>query len=169
MTKKHVLKKTPRDKWEEHRFWLHQAAMMAARPPEKGGSPHPSVRVGALLVDSQGRKIAAATNRLPKGVACHPLRVKDGAKSLWFNCAEQLALMQALRLGKSVRGARLYVTLEPCATCAGMISELKIASVYYSAGSKERYGSLKPKWRESIDVGLVKLKEAGVRVTAIEL
>lgn len=153
---------------KEHRSWLKRAEKLARRPAKNGGSPHPSIKVGAILVDANGEMIAASSNRFPRGVANLPERTKEGSKSLWFNCAEQLALMQALRRGKRVRGARMYVTLEPCATCAGMMAEAKLAAVYFPSGYKKRNASLKPKWDESIEIGRAKLREVGVAVVAVK-
>jgi deoxycytidylate deaminase len=158
-----------RDTWAEHRQWLARAEEISAQPVSKGGSPHPSVKVGAVLVDARGRELAASSNRFAEGVdRRRSERYKDGDRSLWINCAEQLALMQALRKGKKVEGARLYVTLEPCAVCAGLIGELKIAEVYVPIGSMRRYAKLKAKWKESIEIGLTKLEESGVRLISVD-
>lgn len=153
----------------QHRSWLSRAEDLAAQPLSRGGSPHPSVRVGAVLVDAKGKEIASAANRFAEGVDRRRReRYKDGAKSLWINCAEQLALMQALRKGKNVKGAKLYVTLEPCAICAGMIGELQLASVYVPVDAMRRYAGLKAKWKDSIEIGLIKLEESGVRLIPVD-
>lgn len=157
------------DVWAEHRRWLAHAETVATQPVSKGGSPHPTVRVGAVLVDAQGRELASSANRFPEGVdRRRPERYKDGSKSLWVNCAEQMTFMQALRKGKKIAGTKLYVTLEPCAVCAGMISELKIKEVYVPVDSMRRYSKLKSKWKDSIEVGLIKLEEAGARLIAVD-
>ena len=158
-----------RDAWADHRDWLARAEQVAHDPVSKGGSPHPSVRIGAVLVDASGREIASAANRFAEGVdRRRPERYKDGTKSLWINCAEQLALMRALRKGKKVAGARLYVTLEPCAVCAGMIGELQIKEVCVPVDAMRRYAKLKSKWKDSIEVGLTKLAESGVRLISVD-
>ncbi len=157
------------DSWAEHRRWLERAEQIAHESVSKGGSPHPSIQVGAILVDAKGREIAAAANRFADGVdRRRPERYKNGTKSLWINCAEQLALMQALRKGKKLEGARLYITLEPCAVCAGMIGELKIAEVYVPVDSMRRYAKLKSKWKDSIEIGRIKLEESGVRLISVD-
>jgi len=157
------------DLWAEHRHWLMRAEAVATQPVSKGGSPHPTVRVGAVLVDARGKEIASSANRFAEGVdRRRPERYKDGTKSFWINCAEQLALMQALREGKKITGARMYVTLEPCAVCAGMIAELKIAEVCVPVDSMRRYAKLKSKWKSSIETGLIKLAEAGTRLISVD-
>jgi deoxycytidylate deaminase len=157
------------DALAEHRGWLKRAEAVSKQPVSKGGSPHPSVRVGAVLVDAKGREIATSANRFASGVDRRRVeRYKDGERSLWINCAEQLVLMQALRKGKKVAGSKLYVTLEPCAVCAGLIAELKIAEVYVPVDSMRRYAKLKAKWKDSIEIGLTKLQEAGIRLISVD-
>ncbi|MDX2027650.1 MAG: deaminase [Alphaproteobacteria bacterium] len=152
-----------------HRHWLAHAEEVAERPVSQGGSPHPSVKVGAVLVDKKGHLIAASANRFAQGVdRRRPERYRDGGKSLWINCAEQIALMGALRKKADVKDAKLYVTLEPCAICAGMIGELKLKQVFVPVGAMRRYARLKAKWKSSIEIGLIKLAEAGVTLTAID-
>jgi tRNA(Arg) A34 adenosine deaminase TadA len=159
-----------RDGLLQHRHWLKLAEAAARRPVSAGGSPHPSVKVGAVLVDAKGHEIAATANRFAHGVdRRRPERYEDGSKSLWINCAEQLAFATALRKRANLKGATLYVTLEPCATCAGLIAELGLRQVCVPVGSLRRYAKLKAKWKASIEIGLIKLAEAGVPVTAIDM
>jgi deoxycytidylate deaminase len=172
-----VKKKTPikpanrrQDACSDHRLWLERAETVANQPISKGGSPHPSVRVGAVLVDAKGHEISSAANRFAEGVdRRRPERYKDGSKSLWINCAEQLALMQALRNGKNIKGARLYCTLEPCAVCAGLISELKIAEIIVPIDAMRRYAKMKAKWKHSIETGLIKLAESGTQIISVDM
>lgn len=152
-----------------HRRWLGLAETVALRPASWGGSPHPSVKIGAVLVGGNHKKIAEAANRFAHGVdRRRPERYKDGTKSLWMNCAEQLAIMQALRKRVSLKNAALYVTLEPCAVCAGLIAESGIKQVFVPVGAMRRYARLKAKWKDSIEIGLTKLAEAGVQLTSID-
>jgi deoxycytidylate deaminase len=157
------------DQLARHRDWLARAAALAAAPHGAGGSPHPSVKVGAVLVSPADRQLAAASNRFASGIdRRRPERYASGTKSLWINCAEQVALAEALRRGVKVKDARLYVTLEPCAVCAGLIAEAGIREVYVPVGALRRYARLKAKWKHSIEVGMVKLAEAGVKVIAVD-
>jgi tRNA(Arg) A34 adenosine deaminase TadA len=154
----------------EHRSWLQYAQKVAAGPISDGGSPHPSVKVGAVIVSKTGKEIVSASNRFALGVdRRRPERYNDGSKSLWINCAEQLAIAAALRQHADIRGARLYVTLEPCAVCAGLIAELQIKQVFVPVGALRRYARLKSKWKNSIEIGVIKLAEAGVDVVSIDV
>lgn len=155
---------------ETHIKWLEKAQSGAERTPTKGGSPHPTVKVGALLVDKKGKEIACAANRFAHGLDhTHPERYENGSRSLWINCAEQMVLIDAARKKADVKGARLYVTLEPCAICAGLIVEAGIAEVVVPSHSLKAHRKLKLKWRHSIEIGREKLAEGGVRVTTVDM
>lgn len=157
------------DALARHRQWLARAESVATLPVGEGGSPHPTVKVGAVLVDAKGGEIASSSNRFAAGVdRRRPERYSSGGKSLWINCAEQMAIATAVRQGTALRGARLYVTLEPCAVCAGLVAEIGIREVFVPVGSLRRYARLKAKWKASIETGLIKLAEAGVKLTAID-
>src|SRR5579862_2824122 len=130
-TTAHFHKKRRSDSLAEHRHWLAHAESVATQPVSRGGSPHPTVKVGAVLVDAKGKMIASAANRFAYGVdRRRPERYKEGAKSLWINCAEQMVIAAALKKRVALKGAKLYVTLEPCAVCAGIIDELHLKEVY---------------------------------------
>ncbi len=157
------------DTLAQHRHWLARAEAVANQPVSHGGSPHPSVKVGAVLVDKKGREIASSANRFAHGVdRRRKERYKDGTKSLWINCAEQLAIMKALRARADVNDARLYVTMEPCTVCAGLIAELGVKQVCVPVGALRRYARLKAKWKDSIEIGMTKLAEAGVQLISID-
>ncbi len=153
-----------------HRAWLAKAQAAAKKNPRQGGSPHPTVKVGAVLVGADGKEIARGANRFAHGLDWkNPERYEDGSRSLWFNCAEQMVIAHALHKKADVEGARLYLTLEPCATCAGLIVECGIKEVILPAHAVDAYPSLKPKWRKSVEIGLGKLLEASVKVTTVKM
>ena len=80
------------------------------------------VPVGALIVSEDGDIIARSENRMH--------RSKDATAH-----AEMLAIKQALSVIGSSRltGFDLWVTLEPCAMCAGAISHARIRRLYFGA------------------------------------
>jgi tRNA(adenine34) deaminase len=93
-------------------------ALAAAREAAAAGE----VPVGAVLVDAAGSVIATAANRTR--------RDHDPTAH-----AEMLAIREAAaRLGNErLDGCDLWVTLEPCAMCAGAISHARIGRLYYGA------------------------------------
>ena len=93
---------------------------MALREAERA-SEHDDVPIGAVLV-ADGEVLAAAHNE-------RELRQDPTAH------AEIIALREAARALGSWRilDAALYVTLEPCAMCAGAIVLARVARVVYGA------------------------------------
>ena len=80
------------------------------------------VPVGALVVSAAGELLAQAHNR----------RESDGDP---LAHAELLAIRQAARElgGWRLVGATLYVTLEPCAMCAGALVLARVGRLVYGA------------------------------------
>lgn len=80
------------------------------------------VPVGAIIVDASGKIIARAFNQrnTKKSVIAH---------------AEILAIEKACKVIGDWRlnGCAMYVTLEPCAMCAGAIVNARIDKVYFGA------------------------------------
>ncbi|MEV9627360.1 nucleoside deaminase, partial [Klebsiella pneumoniae] len=94
-------------------------ALAAARAAAAAGE----VPVGAVLVDpADARVVATAGNRTRRDsdptAHAEMLVIREAARTLG-----------AERLG----GLDLYVTLEPCAMCAGAISFARLRRVYYGA------------------------------------
>lgn len=92
------------------------------------------VPVGAVVV-SHGRVIARAHNQTEtlRDVTAH---------------AEMLAITAAANLlgGKYLRDCTLYVTVEPCAMCAGAIGWAQVSRIVYGAGDDKRgYALLAPR------------------------
>ena len=80
------------------------------------------VPVGAVITDSYGAIVATAENRM---------RRDNNALAH----AELLAINDALQVtGQSrLTDCDLWVTLEPCAMCAGAISHVRIRRLYFAA------------------------------------
>ena len=95
--------------------------MRAALDHARAGAAAGEVPVGAVVV-KDGAVIAAAHNA-PRGL-------NDPTAH-----AEILAIRAAARaLGNErLDGCELWVTLEPCAMCAGAITHARIARLYYAA------------------------------------
>ncbi len=95
---------------------MDRALGLAAEAAEAGEAP-----VGAVIVEGE-RVLAAERNRM------HALRDPTAH-------AEFLAIRAALDARGTGRldGCDLYVTLEPCAMCAGAIAHTRLRRVYYGA------------------------------------
>jgi tRNA(adenine34) deaminase len=103
-------------KWKSDEDFMRLALREAERAAREEEVP-----VGAVVV-SQGRVIARAHNR--------PIHLNDPSAH-----AEILALRRAGRkLGNyRLKGCKLYVTIEPCAMCAGAMVQARIDALIYGA------------------------------------
>ena len=84
------------------------------------------VPVGAVLISSDGDVIASAHNLVESQ--------RDATAH-----AECIVLRKAMKTlnQKFLEGCDLWVTLEPCAMCAGAISNARIRRLYYGAEDKK--------------------------------
>lgn len=102
-----------------------EQALSEARAAAKRGE----VPVGAVVVSPEGKVVSAAGNqtRADNDPTAH---------------AEILALRAACaQLGSErLTDHALYVTLEPCAMCAGAIAAARIARLYYGASDPKSGG-----------------------------
>lgn len=96
--------------------WMQEAIGQAKIAQEKGEVP-----IGAVIV-YKGEILAQAHNQ-----------VENGANATYH--AELIAINEACKLlnSKYLPECDLYVTLEPCAMCAGAIAHAKIRKVTYGA------------------------------------
>lgn len=105
---------------DEH--FMRRALAIASASIEHGEVP-----VGAVLV-RRGRIIARSANRIERG--------RDA-----LNHAEMLCLHQGSRVtGRRMTDCTLYVTLEPCAMCAGAIVNSRLHRLVYGASDPLRGG-----------------------------
>ena len=80
------------------------------------------VPVGAVIVDKRGKVVASAGNRTRRDLdpTAH---------------AEILAIRKAAKIigNNRLLGCTIYVTLEPCAMCAGALAHARVSKVIYGA------------------------------------
>lgn len=97
--------------------WMRQA-LDAARDALALGE----VPIGACVVSGEGKLLAVAGNRTR--LDCDPTAH-----------AEVVALREAARAAGNYRlaGATLYVTIEPCAMCAGALVQARVERLVYGA------------------------------------
>lgn len=107
----------------------------------------PRRQVGAIIVRDK-RILATGYNGAPRGLAhCPP----GGPENDWPNgcmraghCirslhAEQNALLQAAALGIACEGASMYVTCQPCNTCAKMLINAGIVRVIFEGDYPDEF------------------------------
>ncbi len=101
---------------------MREALRLAEAAAAAGEAP-----IGAIVVDPATREIVAAAHN-------QPISLKDPTGH-----AEILALRAAAEVWGNYRlpGLTLYVTLEPCAMCAGAISHARIGRLVYGAADEK--------------------------------
>ncbi len=107
---------------EDH---MARALDLARGAAEAGEAP-----IGCVILDGAGEVIAEAANA--------PIAQNDPTAH-----AEIIALRRAAQALHNYRlkpGLTLYVTLEPCAMCAGAISQARIARLVYGASDAKGGG-----------------------------
>lgn len=92
---------------------------------------------------------------------CHrrALQVADVDKYNYCRAshAEANAIAQAARYGVAIKGATLYVTLEPCFVCIKLLATAQITQVYFEMGYESRDRVRDAFWHEAV-------KDAGIEV-----
>jgi tRNA(adenine34) deaminase len=103
---------------ERDTAFMRQALEAAAAAAAAGEAP-----VGAVLIGPDGAVLAVAGNA---PIAAHDPTAHAEIQALRMACA---------RLGnyRLPAGATLYVTLEPCAMCAGALSHARLSRLVYGA------------------------------------
>jgi tRNA(Arg) A34 adenosine deaminase TadA len=101
---------------------LDDKMMSRALEEARGAARAGEAPIGAALVNASGDLLAAAGNA--------PISLHDPTAHAEIRVMREAAL----RLGNyRLTGASLYVTLEPCAMCAGAISHARIARLVIGA------------------------------------
>lgn len=93
----------------------------------------PRAKVGAVFFSPDYEVLATGYNGAPRGLAhCEDkgCTMQDG-HCVSSSHAELNAVTQAARRGTPLQGSILYCTHSPCNTCAKMLVNLGIKSVYY--------------------------------------
>jgi len=108
------------DATSKHEYFMRQAVIEAEKAVEKDEVP-----VGAIIV-YEGRIIARAHNQREM--------LKDPTAH-----AEMIAITQAASYLQSWRltGTTMYVTLEPCAMCAGALVQSRVDTLVYGTVDKK--------------------------------
>ena len=108
---------------------IFRSYMPIALKEARAASARGEVPVGAVVVDPCGQVVAQAGNRTRE--------LSDPSAH-----AEILAIRAACKLlGKErLVGYDLYVTLEPCIMCAGLIAAARIRRLYYGATDEKSGG-----------------------------
>ena len=108
---------------------VFKSFMEIALQEARGAAKRGEIPVGAVVVSADGRVVARAGNYSRE--SCDPSAH-----------AEVLAIRKACTLlgQERLNDHDLYVTLEPCAMCAGLIATARIRRLYYAASDPKSGG-----------------------------
>ena len=133
--------------WDE--YFMGVALLAAKR------SKDPSTQVGACIVDGNNIIISTGYNGLPIGCSDDEYsweREGSDTKYQYVVHAELNTILNAT--GKSLRGARLYVSLFPCNECAKAIIQSGIKEVIYLSDKYADTPSTRTSKRMLFDAGV---------------
>lgn len=137
-------------KWDERFMQLARHVAMWSKDP--------STKVGAVVVDAKRRVIAMGYNGFPRGVDDSPERYADRpTKYAHVVHAELNAILNALG---PVEGCTLYVTLEPCTTCAKAIIQSGITRVVLPNRDGESKTEVEKRWGDDQRIAYQMMDEA---------
>jgi dCMP deaminase len=137
--------------WDDYNMLLAVTASLR--------SPDPNTQVGAYICTRDNKPLSLGYNGTPRGIDpasipwarehADPLQTKYP----WIAHAEKNAILNAATL---VRGAKLYVTLHPCNSCAIDLIQAGISEVAYL------HNPYRDQWQTIASVKM--LEAAGVKV-----
>lgn len=129
----------------------------------KSKSKDESTQIGAVIVGKDHEILSTGYNSFPRGLDDNrPERQERPLKYFWMVHAEMNSILNAARIGVSVKDSVIYLTSGlPCAECSKGIINSGIKTVYCKKVCTTKN---KEKWAESQAISLEMLKECGVEV-----
>lgn len=153
------------NRWHDHFLEL---ALLNARM-----SKDPSTKVGAVIVGPDREVRSMGFNGLPRGVADTPERMNDRDTKLALVVhAEMNAILNAARVGVSVKGCTLYLAATdasglvwggpPCTRCTVETIQSGITAIV-----SHPFKDVPSRWKDDIERARDLLTEAGVAFTEV--
>lgn len=131
-------------------------------------SKDPSSKVGCVVIGPDKEIRSTGFNGFARGVRDDRARYNDREQKYNYVVhAELNAVCHAARIGHSLKGCTLYVTLPPCHSCANAIIQSGVAVVKYIV--TPIFLATKDKWDEELKLSKILFKEAGVGCTSYQL
>lgn len=95
-------------------------------------SKDPRTKVGTVIVSQDGEVLSTGCNGFPRGIDDTVERYADKETKLkLIKHAEENAIINAARVGVSLKQSTLFVTLRPCASCIGTIIQAGIKHIWW--------------------------------------
>lgn len=154
------------DRWHDHFLTL---AVEHARM-----SKDPNTRVGAVIVGPDREVVSTGFNGFPRGIGDTPERLNDRDEKLRLVIhAELNAIINAARVGVSVKGCTLYLAATdnsgmvwggpPCTRCTVHVIQSGIKAIV-----SRPIKAVPSRWHDDLAAARKLLEEAGVNLLEIE-
>ena len=128
-----------------------------------GWSRDPSTKVGAVAIDSRKRLVASGFNGLSRRVEDSPERLHN--RTTRYSLTVHAEINMLISAERSLRGCTVYLWPLPCCSqCASALIQAGIARVVAPAPSPD----LADRWGESIELAVMAMREAGVKVDILD-
>ena len=138
-------------KWDER--FLELAKQIAS------WSKDPSTQVGCVVVGPDREIRSTGFNGLPRGIEDSEDRLNNREIKYPMIChAEENAIMNAARIGISLKDCTAYVTWPPCTRCARSLIQAGVSEIIYPKGI-----DIPDRWIQDFDLSLKMFKEAAVK------
>lgn len=123
-------------------------------------SKDPNTQIGSICVGKSGQILSQGFNGFSRGVRDHSHRLKNRTlKNQLMVHAEHNCIFNATLNGVSLKNSTMYVYgLPVCSECAKGVIQVGIKKVI-ACHSIE----IPEKWKESVELALLMMKEAGVQ------
>ncbi len=124
-------------------------------------SKDPSKGVGCVMVGKGREILSTGYNGFPRGVE-DDCRLNDRFKKYPIIVhAEENAIINATRVGVSLKGSTAYVTWQPCSRCARMLIQVGVEEIVTPACE------VVERWKDDFEISEALLREAGVPLRVI--
>ena len=128
-----------------------------------GWSRDPSTKVGAVAVDSRKRLVASGFNGLSRRVEDSQERLHN--RTTRYSLTVHAEINMLISAERSLRGCTVYLwPMPPCSQCAAALIQAGISRVVSPAPAPD----LADRWGESIDLAVMAMREAGVKVDILD-
>ena len=125
-------------------------------------SKDPSTKVGCVVVGEDRQIRSTGFNGFPRGIEDDE-RLSDRSKKYPLIChAEENAIMQAARVGVSLRGCTAFVTWSPCSRCTRSMIQAGITKIVFPDDQ-----DIPERWQEDFEIAKAMMAEAGVQVNQV--
>jgi len=122
-----------------------------------------STQIGAVIVGGDNEVLSTGYNSFPRGMDdSKQERQERPEKYFWMIHAEANAIVNAARIGSSVKNSKIYLTCSvPCADCAKLIINSGIVEVFCKNTQDDVKGN---HWIESKKKTLEMFKECNIKL-----